>query len=536
MKTSQPSACTSTGSCAAYCTASTHDERADRVRELGDAREVDDRADGIRRRDARDDAHALVELPLEIVEVEPQVLGDVDPVDLEAAVGRELDPRRDAAVVVEARDEDPVAFLPVARRRAREREVEHRHVRAEDHVVGRAVEEPARVRPRGRQDPLDALARLVVRADVRRRLAQRARDRVADLVRNLRAAGRVEEHEVALQRREPAPHRLRRRVASCSWTERTWAHRHPRLAHHPRLRQLRRHRLARPRSSAAASRASEAFAIMDAAWEAGITTFDTADAYGGGRSETFIGDWLAHEGAGRARRDRPLDEDVQPDGRGRRPRARAGARAAPARVEPPPPRRRARRRCSSRTRWDPDVPIAETARRARRAPRGGQARRVRAEQRRRRAASRGARRGRASAGCRTRTRCSTARTSTRCCRSAPSTASASRRSARSRAAGSTGKYRRGEAPPPGSRMTMRPEPYEHLRDDRIFDALEALERLAATSRARPRLRSRSRGSSPIRGSRRVIVGPRRPEQLEPALAALGAEIDRETIERLFEPA
>src|SRR5206468_12007948 len=30
----------------------------------------------------------------------------------------------------------------------------------------------------------------------------------------------------------------------------------------------------------------EAFAVLVAAWEAGITTFDTADAYGGGRSET----------------------------------------------------------------------------------------------------------------------------------------------------------------------------------------------------------------------------------------------------------
>ncbi|MBA2424929.1 MAG: aldo/keto reductase [Actinobacteria bacterium] len=36
----------------------------------------------------------------------------------------------------------------------------------------------------------------------------------------------------------------------------------------------------------------EAFRIMDAAWELGITTFDTADAYGGGRSESFIGAWL----------------------------------------------------------------------------------------------------------------------------------------------------------------------------------------------------------------------------------------------------
>ena len=31
---------------------------------------------------------------------------------------------------------------------------------------------------------------------------------------------------------------------------------------------------------------------MDAAWELGLRRFDTADAYGGGRSEQWIGDWL----------------------------------------------------------------------------------------------------------------------------------------------------------------------------------------------------------------------------------------------------
>ncbi len=40
----------------------------------------------------------------------------------------------------------------------------------------------------------------------------------------------------------------------------------------------------------------EALRIMDAAWDLGITTFDTADAYGGGRSETWIGEWLAAKG------------------------------------------------------------------------------------------------------------------------------------------------------------------------------------------------------------------------------------------------
>ena len=37
-------------------------------------------------------------------------------------------------------------------------------------------------------------------------------------------------------------------------------------------------------------------AVMDAAWELGITHFDTADAYGGGRSERAIGRWMAARG------------------------------------------------------------------------------------------------------------------------------------------------------------------------------------------------------------------------------------------------
>jgi aryl-alcohol dehydrogenase-like predicted oxidoreductase len=41
----------------------------------------------------------------------------------------------------------------------------------------------------------------------------------------------------------------------------------------------------------------QAFALMDCAWDAGINFFDTADAYGGGRSETFIGRWLRTKGS-----------------------------------------------------------------------------------------------------------------------------------------------------------------------------------------------------------------------------------------------
>jgi aryl-alcohol dehydrogenase-like predicted oxidoreductase len=40
----------------------------------------------------------------------------------------------------------------------------------------------------------------------------------------------------------------------------------------------------------------EAFALMDAAWETGIDHFDTADAYGGGRSELAVGAWMRDRG------------------------------------------------------------------------------------------------------------------------------------------------------------------------------------------------------------------------------------------------
>src|ERR1700751_1050956 len=36
----------------------------------------------------------------------------------------------------------------------------------------------------------------------------------------------------------------------------------------------------------------QALELMDAAWEAGLTWFDNAEAYGGGRSETYIGEWI----------------------------------------------------------------------------------------------------------------------------------------------------------------------------------------------------------------------------------------------------
>jgi aryl-alcohol dehydrogenase-like predicted oxidoreductase len=42
---------------------------------------------------------------------------------------------------------------------------------------------------------------------------------------------------------------------------------------------------------------AQAFALMDRAFDAGINFFDTANAYGGGRSESYIGRWLQSKGS-----------------------------------------------------------------------------------------------------------------------------------------------------------------------------------------------------------------------------------------------
>lgn len=77
----------------------------------------------------------------------------------------------------------------------------------------------------------------------------------------------------------------------------------------------------------------------------------------------------------------------------------------------------------------------------------------------------------------------------------------------------TGKYRRDAALPEGSRMTLRSGPYEHLRTEAVYDAIEGLER-----RGDPATLAFAWLLADERVS--VVLGPRRPEQLQPALAAL----------------
>src|SRR5581483_5103743 len=83
----------------------------------------------------------------------------------------------------------------------------------------------------------------------------------------------------------------------------------------------------------------------------------------------------------------------------------------------------------------------------------------------------------------------------------------------------TGKYRRGEPPPEGSRMTLRPEPYEHLRTDAVYDELERLE-AEATARGASMAQIALEFLFADARVTAVIVGPRRPVHLEPAVAAL----------------
>src|SRR3989475_9338490 len=83
----------------------------------------------------------------------------------------------------------------------------------------------------------------------------------------------------------------------------------------------------------------------------------------------------------------------------------------------------------------------------------------------------------------------------------------------------TGKYRFGERPPAGSRVDLRPKPYQHLMNKRTFEAIEALRAAAAE-------RSLDTGtlalawvlSHPAVTS--ALIGPRTVEQFTPWLDAV----------------
>ena len=269
----------------------------------------------------------------------------------------------------------------------------------------------------------------------------------------------------------------------------------------------------------------EAFAIMDAAWEAGITTFDTADAYGGGRSETWIGDWLKTKGPDVRGRVVLSTKTFNPMGEGE------DHGLAPARVQ---------RQLESSLRrlgvervdmylthdWDPDVPVAETLDALNELVREGKVGAIGAS-------NVGGAQLRAALAVDLPVRFEWVQNSY----------SLLDRDAErdvlplcsehglgftpfSPLAGGwlTGKYRRGATAPEGSRMTMRPEPYAHLDREETWRGLEELRRRAAARGVdMPTLALAWLLSGPRVTA--VVVGPRRPEQLEPAVGALELQLD-----------
>jgi aryl-alcohol dehydrogenase-like predicted oxidoreductase len=99
----------------------------------------------------------------------------------------------------------------------------------------------------------------------------------------------------------------------------------------------------------------------------------------------------------------------------------------------------------------------------------------------------------------------------------------------------TGKYRRGEDPPEGSRMATRPEPYLGYRTEAVYDALEAFAGEA-----------RERGVSmaglalawalAVPEVTAVVIGPTRVEHLAPAREALALALtarERDHLTALF---
>ncbi len=271
-----------------------------------------------------------------------------------------------------------------------------------------------------------------------------------------------------------------------------------------------------------------AFALMDAAREHGITLFDTANSYGGGRSEAMVGRWLASRGA---RGEIVLTTKVRnpvgpgPDDEG------LSARHIREQIEA------SLRRLGTdhvdlylAHEPDPSVPLEETMGAFDELVRAGKARQVGLSNygdRQVRAAVEAAAAGGLAAPANLQNSYSLLD------RAAADTfgvcaAHGIAFTAYSPLAGGwlTGKYRAGRPYPAGSRMALRPGPYRELEEPSTFAALAALERAAAEC-----------GVSIVTlalawvltdaGVTAVIVGPRRPEQLAPALAALDLGLGQE---------
>ncbi|MDQ2983958.1 MAG: aldo/keto reductase [Actinomycetota bacterium] len=282
---------------------------------------------------------------------------------------------------------------------------------------------------------------------------------------------------------------------------------------------------------------AEAFALMDAARGLGINVFDTADAYGGGRSETFIGNWLRERGRDGVLVSSKVFHSVvgDPDDRGlARERIlrqidgtleRFGVERLDMYLIHEP---------------DPDTPLEETLGALAEVVQAGKVRSIGASNidaaYLREALELSRRNGwprfewvqneysllERSAEHELLELCA---------------AEGLGFTAFSPLAGGwlTGKYRRDVPYPKGSRMTQRPGPYGVFENDLTFDALERFEQAAAARDVEPAVLAFAWVLSNPHVTA-AIAGPRRPEHLEPPRAGLELELtpdERDELAGLF---
>lgn len=280
----------------------------------------------------------------------------------------------------------------------------------------------------------------------------------------------------------------------------------------------------------------QGFELMDCALDAGINFFDTADAYGGGRSETYIGRWLKAKGA--AARQQVLLSSKVFNAVGPGPNDRGLSRRHILRQVDESLRRLQTDRIDMYLihEPDPDTPLEETLAALNDVVRAGKVLYIGASNieawRLARALWISEKHGLARFDWVQNSYSLLDRAAERelfalCADQGVGF------TAFSPLAGGwlTGKYRPGGSYPPGSRMTLRPEPYRHLERQETFRALAAMSDEA-------RARGAAMSSLAIRWALHhprvdaAIIGPRNREHLDAALAALSIGLSDEESRRL----